>query len=157
MMLFTDHYPLIIPIEGGACLAGIDRIIGFFYSICNVENTLSQRIEILFAELGINQMDFARITGFGQSYISQILSGSKSSPSARFYNAVCHEFNVNPEWLKNGKGEVFTLPGGAVDVDADILAKYRRLPKTERRLIEDMINALLAKSMGDNQKTKKKK
>ena len=130
---------------------------GFFYSICNVESTLSQRIEILFTELGINQMDFARITGFGQSYISQILSGSKTNPRPGFYAIVNREFNVNPEWLKNGKGEVFTLPGGAVDVDADILAKYRRLPKTERRLIEDMINALLAKSMDGNQKTKKKK
>ena len=115
-----------------------------------MKNTLPQRLERLFADLGVNQIEFARKTGFGQSYISQILSGNKSSPSERFYNTVGREYNVNPEWLKTGKGEIYAIPdkdGG--NENAEIFAKYRLLPKSEQRLIEDMINALLVKSMSN--------
>jgi len=96
-------------------------------------------------------MDFARKTGFGQSYISQILSGNKSSPSERFYRTVGREFNVNPEWLKTGKGKIYTMPGTDGDETAEVFAKFRLLPKSEQRLIEDMINALLVKSMNDEE------
>ena len=99
-------------------------------------------------------MEFARKTGFGQPYISQILSGAKKNPRPGFFAIVCREFNVNPEWLKSGKGEVYSMPGMVGEnEDAEILAKYRLLPLSERRLIEDMINALLVKSMnGENDK-----
>ena len=115
-----------------------------------MKSTLPQRLERLFADLGVNQTDFARKTGFGQSYISQILSGNKTSPSERFYKTVGREFNVNPEWLKTGKGKIYTMPGGADgDEIAEVFAKFRLLPKSEQRLIEDMINTLLVKSMSD--------
>jgi len=34
-----------------------------------------------------------------------VLSSVKTSPSPRFLDAVCREFNVNTEWLKSGKGD----------------------------------------------------
>ena len=111
------------------------------------KSTLPQRLEYIFSDLGVNQIDFSRKTGFGQSYISQILSGSKTSPSPRFYASVCREFNINSEWLKTGKGEIYSLPGGKGESeDAEILAKFNLLPKKEQQVIEDMINALLVKS-----------
>lgn len=124
-----------------------------------MKNLLSQRLEYLFADLGVNQMDFSRRINFGQSYISQIISGSKTSPSPRFFDTVCREFNVNPKWLKTGKGDIYILPGGAGESeDAGILAKYRLLPKQEQRIIEDMINALLVKSVtGEEEKSARKK
>jgi hypothetical protein len=76
-----------------------------FYYIVIVKSTLPQRLERLFAELGVNQMSFARRTGYGQSYISQIMNGIKPSPSERFYKTVGREFNINPEWLKTGKSK----------------------------------------------------
>jgi len=98
--------------------------------------------------LGVNQMSFARRTGYGQSYISQLLSGNKPSPSERFYKTVGREFNVDPEWIKTGKGKMYTMPGGTGgDETAEYFAKFRLLPKSERRLIEDMINALLVKNL----------
>ena len=126
------------------------------YYINIVKNSLPKRLEALLADLGVNQMDFARRTGFGQSYISQIMSGGKSNPSPRFYDSVGREFSVNPEWLKTGKGDMYAMPGGVGKTeDAEILAKYRLLPKPEQRLIEDMINALLVKSMTDEEDEKK--
>ena len=123
-----------------------------FYYIITVKSTLAQRLERLFTDLGVNQMDFARKTGFGQSYISQILSSNKSSPSERFYKTVGREFNINSEWLKTGKGKIYTMPGSnEEDETAEVFAKFRLLPKSEQRLIEDMINALLVKSMSDEE------
>ena len=112
-----------------------------------MKSTLPQRLEKLFADLGVNQMDFSKRTGFGQPYISQIMNGSRTSPSPRFFDTVCREFHVSAEWLKNGKGEAYTLPNGmGENEDAEIMAKYKQLPETEQRIIEDMINALLMKS-----------
>jgi transcriptional regulator with XRE-family HTH domain len=101
-------------------------------------------------------MDFARKTGYGQPYISQIISGSRSNPSPRFFDIVCREYNVNPVWLKTGKGDIFSLPGEQSE-DAEIMAKLRLLPKSEQRLIEDMINALLYKSAVDEEEKKSEK
>ena len=110
-------------------------------------------MEHLFADLGVNQIDFSQKTGFGQSYISQILKGSKTNPSPRFFDTVCREFNVNPEWLKTGKGDIYCLSDGiSKNEDAKILTKYRLLPKSEQRIIEDMINALLVKSISGKKK-----
>jgi transcriptional regulator with XRE-family HTH domain len=116
-----------------------------------MKSTLPQRLERIFTDLGVNQIDLARRTGFGQSYISQILAGYKSNPSERFYLTVSREFNVNPEWLKTGKGDVYFIPdGNGQNIDAEILAKYRLLPLQEQRIIEDMINALLVKQSSEN-------
>jgi transcriptional regulator with XRE-family HTH domain len=129
----------------------------FSFIIEQVKNTLPERLERLFADLGINQVVFARRTGFGQPYISQIINGNRGNPSPRFYDIVCREYNVNPLWLKTGKGEIYTLPGGAgQSEDAEIMAKFHILPKSERQLIEDMINALLYKSMTETEDKKKK-
>ena len=44
------------------------------------------------------------------------------------------------------------MPGNTGgDETAEIFAKFRILPKSEQRLIKDMINALLVKSMSDEE------
>jgi transcriptional regulator with XRE-family HTH domain len=120
------------------------------YYVTEVKNTLPGRLERLFAELGVNQKDLVRKTGYGQPYISQILSGSRGNPSRRFYDNVCREYNINPEWLQSGKGGMFSVPGraGGRSEEAKWLAKMRQLPKSEQRIIEDMIDALLNKGKG---------
>ena len=105
-------------------------------------------MDFLIANLGIRQLDFAQKIQFTQSYVSMVLSGVKTSPSSRFLNAVCREFSVNPEWLKTGKGEVYSIPGMSLpSVDAQIMAKYRLLPRSEQQIIEEIIDALLLKTI----------
>ena len=88
-----------------------------------------------------------------------VLNGSKTSPSSRFIDAVCREFNVNIEWLKNGKGDIYAIPGLPMQAeDAELLAKYRLLPSSEQKIVEEIINAFLFKTMtGENDGAKKKK
>jgi len=103
---------------------------------------------MVLAHLGIKKIDFARIINFSQSYTSMVLNGVKTSPSSRFLEAVSREFGVNLEWLKTGKGEMFTIPGvTAASIDTEILAKMRLLPPAEQLMIEGMINTLVMKAM----------
>jgi len=103
-------------------------------------------------------MDFAQRIHFTQSYVSMVLTGVKTSPSVRFLDAICREFNVNPEWLKNGKGDVYAIPGQSLQSDdAELMAKFRLLPSGEQQVIEEIINAFLLKSMtGEDGKKSKK-
>jgi transcriptional regulator with XRE-family HTH domain len=110
--------------------------------------TLASRLEFLISNLGIKQLDFAQRINFTQSYVSMVLSGAKTSPSPRFFDAVCREFNVNLEWLKNGKGDTYTIPGLPLQSeDAELLAKFHLLPPSEQKIVEEIINAFLLKSL----------
>ena len=121
---------------------------GFIYSLCNVKKTLADRLAYLISALGIKQLDFAKKIQFAQSYVSMVLSGSKPRPGPRFIDAVCREFNVNPEWLRNGTDPVFTMPGVPLSSGkAEILAKFQLLPYEKQQVVEEIIDAFLLKSM----------
>jgi len=108
---------------------------------------LTDRLELLISNLGIKKMDFAEKIHFSQSYVSMVLNGDKTNPSVRFFDAVCREFSVNPEWLKSGKGEMFKKPdSSASSFNAEILAKLRLLSPQEQKTIEEIIDAFLAKA-----------
>ena len=115
----------------------------------NSHSTLSDRLDYLLSSLNINQREFAERAGFTQSYISLILNGSKKTPSSRFFNAVAREFSVNPEWLSSGSGEVYAVPGLSLSPpDAEIVARYKLLPPEDQSIVDEIINALLLKTIG---------
>ena len=122
-----------------------------------MKKTLAGRLNFLLSNLGIRQLDFAHRIHFTQSYVSMVLTGVKTSPSVRFFDAICREFNVNPEWLTNGKGDVYTIPGKELPAeDAELMAKFRLLPQGEQQIVEEIISAFLLKSMTseDEKKTR---
>jgi transcriptional regulator with XRE-family HTH domain len=124
-----------------------------------MKETFAGRLDFLISNLGIKQLDFARRINFTQSYVSMVLSGIKTSPSARFLDAICREFNVNAEWLKDGNGDVYAIPDQSLPADdAELLAKYRLLPKSDQKIVEEIVNAFLLKTMtADNSKPSKQK
>jgi len=139
---------------------GIDPVNAFLYSYYSVKKSLTDRVAFLISELGIMQKDFAHRIKYTQAYISMVLSGAKPSPGTRFIDAICREFSVNPDWLTNGKGEVFSIPGLPLSSGkAEILAKFRLLPDDKQQVVEDIIDGFLQKSMADStdDKAKKKK
>jgi len=138
---------------------GIDPVKNFFYSYNNVKKTLADRLAFLISELGIMQRDFAHKIKYTQAYISMVLSGAKPSPGSRFIDAICREFSVNPEWITTGKGEVFSIPDLPLSSGkAEIMAKFRLLPEDKQRVVEDIIDGFLQKSMVcDNSEAMKKK
>ncbi|GHV46970.1 hypothetical protein AGMMS49546_35970 [Spirochaetia bacterium] len=119
----------------------------------SVYETLAARLEFLLSNLGVKQLDFAQQIGFAQSYISMILNGSKTSPRPRFYEAVAREFNVNPQWLRDGTGDVYSIPGLDLPVPnaAELFTKYCRLPPDEQAVVEKIINAFLVQNLMDKE------
>jgi len=113
--------------------------------------SLAERLDFLLSNLNINQREFSIRIGFTQSYISLILNGTKKTPSTRFYDAAAREFSVNPEWFRSGNGEVFIIPGLSLsNTDAEIVARYKLLPASDKVIIDEIINALLIKTLDTN-------
>lgn len=117
---------------------------------------LCDRLNDLIKLLNIKKGDFAEKINFSQAYISMILSGAKQSPSDRFYESVKREFNVNIEWLKNGSGTMFCVEESNLSTDDyDLIQKYNQLPLSERKMIDNIIDAILFKNSAEIQEESK--
>lgn len=67
---------------------------------------LNERIKLVRVKKSLNQTDFAKRLSISRSAVCKIESG-ENSPSEQTINLICKEFNVNSEWLRTGKGEMF--------------------------------------------------
>ena len=122
------------------------------------------RISLIRKNAGMTQDKLAEVLGLTKNFISLIETG-KRDPSDRTIKDICREFNVNEEWLRTGKGEMF------LDVSREMeIAKF-----TKNLLLEEtdsfknrLISALarlsveewevlekIARNMADDNATKK--
>ncbi len=76
--------------------------------------TLSMRIMKVVEATGGNKSEFARKVGLTPAYISKLGKQPDAVPSDRTIADICREFNVNEEWLRTGKGEMF-IPKSRTD------------------------------------------
>ena len=84
-------------------------------------NTFAERFLYLRKYLGLSQSEFAPKIHKTPGYISQVESG-KINMSDGAILSVSNAYFVNPEWLKNGTGDIF-LPGHETQpADPDNLA-----------------------------------
>lgn len=108
---------------------------------------LSDRLSNLIAALGISKREFSKRIGFSQSYISMLLNGTRECPSEVFFLSLRREFHVNDAWMQDGVGEMFdTSAADLSDSDAALIRKYRSLPLSEQKIIDDIINAMILKN-----------
>ena len=67
---------------------------------------LNDRIKALRKSLGLTQKNFADSVSLKRQTIASYEIG-KITPSDSTISLICKVFNVNPDWLKDGKGEMF--------------------------------------------------
>jgi len=67
---------------------------------------MNTRIRELRNDLKMSQEKFGGRLGIGKSSISQIENGI-NGVTEQIFKSICREFNVNPEWLRNGTGDMF--------------------------------------------------
>ena len=82
--------------------------------------TVAERLKELRYKLGLSQKEFAERVGIHYMTLSKYESG-KYRPSLRFLKKVEEVFNVNPQWLLEGKGDMFLpkdMPKEARKVEA---------------------------------------
>lgn len=67
---------------------------------------MKDRIKKIRKELDLTQQEFADKLGIKRNTVASYETG-KSNLSDGAVSLICREFNVNEEWLRTGKGEMF--------------------------------------------------
>lgn len=65
-----------------------------------------ERLKYIRKTLNLTQKNFAKEIGMSRSGYSQIETGDRPI-SDRLIKSICMAFNVNENWLRTGKGEMF--------------------------------------------------
>lgn len=68
--------------------------------------TKGERVKEIRKALGLTLEKFGQPLGVKKNAISQIENG-RNGLTDQMAKAICREFNVNMEWLRNGTGEMF--------------------------------------------------
>ena len=85
-------------------------------------STISTRIKAVRKALNISQRDFAKGVFLSHSFYAKIETGERN-PNERVYELISNKYNVNKEWLKSGKGGMFSSTPPDVELNqlADII------------------------------------
>lgn len=65
---------------------------------------IGERIKQIRTDLGLTQRQFASMLGIKDAYVSMLEKG-KNVPSEQLILNICRRYDVNREWLEEGKGE----------------------------------------------------
>ena len=98
--------------------------------------TENERVRQIRKTVGLTMERFGAKIGMGRSSISDIESGRRTLTNQTRLS-ICREFGIQEDWLRNGKGEMFT-PEPRNELQA-IFDEYKTPPRT-RVLIERILN-----------------
>lgn len=110
---------------------------------------LNTRVKQIRKLLKLSQEEFASRLGITAAGISRIESGKRKLTEQMLIH-ICKEFNVNEDWLRYGRGEIFKQFPNAVmkelmqqyqldELDMKIISEYILLDDNKRRVIKDYI------------------
>ena len=116
---------------------------------------LTDQLTELISTLGIKKIEFSNTIGFSQAYVSMVLNGKRQKPSERLLDAICREYQVRKDWLITGEGEMFASSDTEIPTaDLVLLKKYKRLPISEQKIVNKIIDAFLVKTMVEKESKK---
>lgn len=98
---------------------------------------MKERLKQLRKALSITQAEFGKKIGVSQSTYGDIESG-KNKLTQRNFETICRVFNVNPQWLSEGKGEMF-LPSKEPEI-IEQLAIEKNLTDEEVAMIQSFLD-----------------
>lgn len=110
---------------------------------------MNERLKAIRKELSLSQEAFGKKLGVTGAGISKIESGNRSL-TEQMILAICREFNVREEWLRNGSGEMFldftedefAKAAAALSNDAfvrSLIIEYWKLDEDSKKLFKDFI------------------
>lgn len=119
--------------------------------------SIAERIMMVVEKNGNNKSEFARRINVTPAYISKLSKNPNSVPSDRTILDICREFDVNEEWLRTGKGEMFRklsrsdeiaaffgdVLSGEPDFRARFIAALSRLNADQWKLLEQIADNLM--------------
>lgn len=98
--------------------------------------SINNRVRNVRNALDLTQKEFGQKITLAQTYLSQIEKGDRDV-TEKIQKLICLQFNVNEEWLRTGKGEMFIEDDNVL---ISQLAKQYNLDAFSRRFIETYIN-----------------
>ena len=113
------------------------------------------RIKKIRQSLKLNQAEFSKLLGMGQSTLGMLEVGKREILD-RHIKTICSIFNVNETWLRTGIGEMFIEPDDSAieqlaktynldKFEQQLLLTYLELPKSDRAILKKYILNLSAK------------
>ena len=130
---------------------------------------MNNRIKEVRTKLKITQQEFADRIGCSRSGLANYEVG-RNEPINSVIVAICREFNVNEEWLRTGKGEMFApvnrdkeieafmdtvMKSESADFRRRLVSVLSKLDSAEWKLLESMALKLAAEA--ESEKTAPKK
>lgn len=114
---------------------------------------MHERVKQVRKSLGISQESFGNALGVTKTAICAIEAGRRGL-TEQMAKAICREFNVNYDWLKDGEGEMFdAVPETLVDelaiefnlddLDRRIILGYLQLSEADRGAIRRFVQGIL--------------
>ena len=100
---------------------------------------MSERLKKLRKALDLTQQEFADRLGIKRNTVAQYEIG-RNEPIDAVIISICREFDVNEEWLRTGKGDMF-LP---LDRNADIARLTKLLLNEESDSFKNRFVSMLA-------------
>lgn len=101
---------------------------------------MNERIKILRKKLNLTQEDFGKKIGLKRNSLSQLENGVNNITD-QVVLLICREFNVNEEWLKSGKGEMFV----EMTRDEEISSFVGEILRNEEESFKKRFVSMLAK------------
>ena len=121
---------------------------------------MKKRIKELRKKLGLTQQKFADRLGLKRQTIAAYEMGN-ITPSDSTLLLICKEFNINEEWLRTGKGEMYIVPEDETAIlvtdmidntDSPFYSSILRIMKIYKELdpkSQDVIDDLLKRLLDD--------
>lgn len=112
-------------------------------------SNINERVKEIRLALKYNQGELGKAIGLSTSGISNIENGSRSVTD-KHVKLLCHELNVNEEWLRHGTGEMFNDEDTSIldalsneynldDLDQKIIRAYLKLGEFEKKVLKEFI------------------
>lgn len=95
---------------------------------------MNERIQAIINAKRLKKIDFAKKLNISSPFVSELCSGVKI-PSDRTITDICREFNVNEEWLRTGKGEMFIEQTPDEQIAAFVGDALKGSPDFKRRFL----------------------
>jgi transcriptional regulator with XRE-family HTH domain len=103
---------------------------------------MNQRLKLIRKSLGLSQRKFGEKIHLSVSQISSYENKFRNIPERTILNII-REFNINPEWIRYGKGNMFD---DTTSID-NLISKIKSLSEEEQAFVNKIIDCLYKSSL----------
>lgn len=119
---------------------------------------MEKRIRQIRKDQGLNQIEFAKKINRSRSAVLT-WEGGNAEPDAASFALICNVFDVNPDWLKTGYGEMYIerltntewverIMSGKNEFAKNLFVQFAKLGDEEWEMLRHIVEKLSGKGEG---------